>query len=180
MAISTAVQENLAWYTLYLEENPPGGNQNDEDKEAFQRDGEVENHPAWSEVESGWNYADAGAGWIGDVADVEEMGLWSEVAAAFEMEVPFDPHPMEVVHAGCSTALRTGCSMKDRAGCSKASLSDCSSLDLSVHSTFLHGCYSTEDSEVVPSGKSKGGAWSAGYKRKNAIKTIYLLNKYHL
>lgn len=40
--------------------------------------------------------------------------------------------------------------MKDRAGCSKASLADCSSLDLSVHSTFLHGCYSTEDSEVVP------------------------------
>lgn len=66
------------------------------------------------------------------------------------MEVPFDPHPMEVVHAGCSTVLQTGCSKKDQAGCSKASLADCSSLDLSVRSTFLHGCYSTEDNEVVP------------------------------
>lgn len=72
------------------------------------------------------------------------------MAAAFEMEVPSDPHPMEVVHAGCSTGLQTGCSKKDRAGCSKVSLADCSSLDLSARSTFLHGCYSTEDNEVVP------------------------------
>lgn len=40
--------------------------------------------------------------------------------------------------------------MKDQAGCSKVSLADCSSLDLSVRSTFLRGCYSREDSEVVP------------------------------
>lgn len=153
MAISITTEENLAWYTLYLEENPPGGNQNDEDKEAFQRDGEVGNHPAWSEVESGWNYADAGAGWIGDVADVEEMGLWSEVAAAFEMEVPSDPHPMEAVRAGCSRVLQTGCSRKDQAGCSKVFLAGCSSLDLSARSTFLRGCYSREDSEVVPGGE---------------------------
>lgn len=76
------------------------------------------------------------------------------MAAAFEMEVPFDPHPMEVVRAGCSTGLQTGCSKKDRAGCSTVSLAGCSSLDLSVRSTFLHGCYSMEDSEVVPGGKS--------------------------
>lgn len=102
------------------------------------------------------------------------------MAAAFEMEVPSDPHPMEAVHAGCSTVLQTGCSKKDQAGCSKASLAGCSSLDLFVHSTFLHGCYSMEDSEVVPSGKSKEGAWSLGYKRINAAKAIYLLNKCHL
>lgn len=77
------------------------------------------------------------------------------MAAAFEMEVPFDPHPMEVVHAGCSMVLQTGCSKKDPAGCSKVSPADCSSLDLSVRSTFLHGCYSTEDNEVVPSGEEK-------------------------
>lgn len=75
------------------------------------------------------------------------------MAAAFEMEVPSDPHPMEAVRAGCSTVLQTGCSKKDRAGCSKASLAGCSSLDLSVHSTFLRGCYSREDSEVVPEGE---------------------------
>lgn len=75
------------------------------------------------------------------------------MAAAFEMEVPSDPHPMEAVHAGCSMVLRTGCSKKDQAGCSKVSLADCSSLDLSVRSTFLHGCYSREDNEVVPGGE---------------------------
>lgn len=101
------------------------------------------------------------------------------MAAAFEMEVPFDPHPMEVVHAGCSTGLQTGCSKKDRAGCSKVSLADCSSLDLSARSTFLHGCYSTEDNEVVPGGEArKPGHQATKVKVARKTNLPLLNNKY--
>lgn len=69
---------------------------------------------------------------------------------AFEMEVPFGPHPREAAHAGYSMVLQTGCSKKDLAGYSKGSPAGYSILSLFVHSTFLRGCYSMEDSVVGP------------------------------